>query len=833
MRMNRVVVCSVATLALVAAGAAHAQTLNDLYPELATLIAADGANSDNLGTAVAIDGDTLVVGSSTDDVGANADQGSARVFVRSGSTWTLQATLTASDGAAGDYFGTTVAISGDWIAVGATGDDVGANAGQGSVRTFSRSGTVWTAGATLTASDGAVSDNFGSALAYEYNTLVVGIPNDDVGANFDQGSVRVYTRNGGVWSAVTLLAPDGTAEDKFGFSVSISDDSIAIGAPFGDVGATNFQGSTRVFVRSGSSWVQQQSIAAADGAGLDGFGISVSISGNTLAVGASSDDVGANTDQGSVRIFTRNGTIWSPQATLVPAVSSSYGYFGVSIALANDVLIASSVASNSGIPPVNTGSAWVFARNGTSWTERVRLLASDGEASDYFGDAVAIDGTTIAVGAPYDDVNGVVNQGSVRIYGSYRVFNDTTNVGYQSLVDAIAGSSAGARLLCGAPAFADATGIVDASQKRFTYVALEPLVLAESALMTVATNTVFEKSPNVVAGGLTIAGDLSAPQAGTLTFEQLSVASGGQLLQRGSTILVNQNLATTSGGVCYLQGPILAEAVTTAVGAQNRCAGDTDIFANYTNAGATIVQRGILYIYGTLTNTGTLTGEVNNGFLPPAPGDGYSIGGDYALSADSSLVLPDPVWWLLVGGDLDIAINSPTRFVMDQATIELTGLGDAPSQTLEVFARDLGAVDAGFAASNYLLGALRIRAGATVELVDNHNNATGKGQEAIYTNDLFVPAGATLVTNGYRIYTRAATIAGTVSDPADIIVVPGTPPCAADLVPDGEVNAADLSTLLVKWGPCTGACMGDLDGDGNVGAADLSLLLVSWGPCAN
>ncbi|MCE2884339.1 MAG: hypothetical protein LW806_05490 [Planctomycetaceae bacterium] len=833
MRMNRVVVRSVATLALAAAGTAHAQTLNDLYPELATLIAADGASSDNLGTSVAIDGDTLVVGSSTDDVGANADQGSARVFVRSGSTWTLQATLTASDGAAGDFFGSTVAISGDSIAVGAPGDDVGANSSQGSVRTFSRSGAVWTAGATLTPGDGAAADNFGSALAYEYNTLVVGMRDDDVGANVGQGSVRVYTRNGGTWTAVALFAFDGAAGDAFGASVSISGDSIAVGAPYDGVNGTANQGSAKVFVRIGGSWLQQQSVVAADGAGGDGFGFSVSISGNTLAVGASADDVGANTDQGSVRIFTRDGTFWSERATLVPAVSSSFGYFGVSIALADDVLIAGSVTSNSGIPPVNTGSAWVFVRNGTTWQERVRLLASDGEASDYFGDAVAIDGTTIAVGAPYDDVNGVGNQGSVRIFGSYRVFNDTTSIGYSSLASAIAGSSAGARLLCGAPAFAEATGIVDASQKRFTYVALEPLVLAESALMTVATNTVFEKSPNVVAGGLTIAGDLSAPQAGTLTFEQLSVASGGQLLQRGSTILVNQNLATTSGGVCYLQGPILAEAVTTAVGAQNRCAGDTDIFANYTNAGATIVQRGILYIYGTLVNTGTLTGEVDTSFMPPAPGDGYSIGGDYALSADSSLVLPDPVWWLRVGGDLDIAINSPTRFVMDQATIELTGVGDAPSQTLEVFARDYGAVDEGFANSNYLLGALRIRAGATVELVDNHNNATGKGQEAIYTNDLFVPAGATLVTNGYRIYTRAATIAGTVSDPADVIVVPGTPPCAADLFPDGVVSAADLSILLERWGPCSGACIADIDGDGNVGAADLSLLLVSWGPCAN
>ncbi|MFM7258974.1 MAG: FG-GAP repeat protein [bacterium] len=545
--------------------------------------------------------------------------------------------------------------------------------------------------------------------------------------------------------------------------------------PYDDVGANSDQGSVRVFVRSGTTWSAQATLAASDGAAFDLFGDSVSLSGDTLAVGVPYDDVGANVNQGSVRVFFRSGTAWSAQAT---------------------------------------------------------LAASDGAAFDLFCNSVSLSGDMLAVGAPDDNVDANADQGSVRAFVNYRVFNDTTNIGYSSLASAIAGSTAGARLIVGALAFNEATGIVDASQKRFTYVAVEPIVLAQSALMLVATNTVFEKSPAVAAGGLTIAGKLVAPSAGNLTFEQFTVANGGQFTQRKANVFVNQNFGTTSGGVCYLDGPVLAESVTTTVGAQNRVMGDTDILSDYTNAGATIIQRGILYIYGTLVNTGTITGEVNNGFLPPAPGDGYSIGGDYALSAASSLVLPNPVWWLRVGGDLDIAINSPTRFVMNEATIELTGLGDAPSQALEVFARDFGAVDEGFATSNYLLGALRIRAGANVGLVDNHNNAPGKGQEAIYTNELFVPAGATLVTNGYRIYTRAATIAGTVSDPADIIVVPAAPPCPADLFPDGVVSAADLSILLERWGPCSGSCIADIDGDGNVGASDLSLLLVSWGPCA-
>jgi hypothetical protein len=662
------------------------------------------------------------------------------------------------------------------LAVGVPLDDVGTVSNQGSVRIFVRSGTTWTAQQTLTASDGVTNDDFGTSVSLDGDTLAVGADFDDVGSVSNQGSVRIFVRSGTTWTAQqTLTASDGAAGDNFGNSVSLDGDTLAVGVLYDSVGANSFQGSVRVFVRSGSTWSAQQTLTASDGAVFDSFGFSVSLDGDTLAVGVSSDDVGTNSDQGSVRMFVRSGSTWSAQAT---------------------------------------------------------LLASDGAAGDFFGYSVSLDGDTLAGGADFDDVGSVSNQGSVRIFGNYRVFNDTTNVGFTSLASAIAGSSPGARLIVGAPAFAEADGIIDASQKRFNFVAVEPIALSSTALMTVATNTVFERSLDVASAGLTVNGDLAAPLNGTVTFEQLSVGTGGQFLQRGSTILVNQNLASTSGGICYLQGPILAEAVTTAVGAQNRCAGDTDVFANYTNAGTTIVQRGILYIYGTLTNTGTLTGEVDTNFMPPAPGDGYSIGGDYAVDAASAIVLPDPVWWLRVGGSFDMAINSASRFVMDQATLEMTGIGDSAVQSLEVFARDFGAIDDGFATTNYLVGALRIRAGANVSLEDNHNNVPGKTAEAIYTNELFVPAGATLTTNGYRIYTRAATIAGTVSNPADIIVVPDAPPCPADLFPDGIVSAADLSILLERWGPCSGSCIADIDGDGQVGASDLSLLLASWGACA-
>jgi hypothetical protein len=821
-----------AVAALSLSGAAQAQTLNDLYPELATIVASDGGANDQFGTVVSLDGDTLAVGMPLDDVGTVVDQGSVRIYVRSGSLWTLQATLTAADGLSADAFGSSVSLSGDTLAVGVPLDDVGTVSNQGSVRIFVRSGTTWTAQATLTASDGAANDSFGSALSLDGDTLCVGVPFDDVGANSNQGSVRVFIRTGTTWTAqATLTASDGAASDLFGKSVDLDGNTLAVGDPFDQVGASGAIGSVRVFVRSGSSWVLQQTLIAPSLDPFDGFGTSVSLDGDMLVAGAPDDNVGANVSQGSVRTFTRSGSTWTEQIELTVTDGGSADEFGALVSLDGDTLAVGVPLDDVGAN-VNQGSVRVFTRSGNVWTAKAVLTAGDGVGDDQFGSSISLDGDTLAVGAPSDDVGINLAQGSVGIFGNYRVFNDTTNVGFTSLASAIAGSTAGARLIVGAPAFAEADGIIDASQKRFNFVAVEPIALSSTALMTVATNTVFERSPDVASAGLTVNGDLAAPLNGTVTFEQLSVGTGGQFLQRGSTILVNQNLASTSGGICYLQGPILAETVTTAVGAQNRCAGDTDVFANYTNAGTTIVQRGILYIYGTLTNTGTLTGEVDTNFMPPAPGDGYSIGGDYAVDAASSIVLPDPVWWLRVGGSFDMAINSASRFVMDQATLEMTGIGDSAVQSLEVFARDFGAIDDGFATTNYLVGALRIRAGANASLEDNHNNAPGKTAEAIYTNELFVPAGATLTTNGYRIYTRTATIAGTVSNPADIIVVPDAPPCPADLFPNGIVDAADLGILLSTWGPCRGACIADLDGDGQVGASDLATMLAAWGPCA-
>ena len=812
--------------------AACAQTLDELIRPIATLTASDGAASDNFGDSISLSGDTLAVGVPFDQIGTKLNQGSVRVFVRSGSSWVLQATLTASDGAAEDYFGWSVSLSGDTLAIGVPLDDILTVPNRGSVRVFVRNGTTWTQQQSL--SGVSADDQFGSAVALSGETLAVGAPLDDVGANLDQGSASVYTRSGTSWTLQqTLTASDGAAGDYFGWSVSLAGNTLAIGVPADRVGTVEGQGSVRIFGRNGTSWTAQQTLTASDGAANDDFGQAVALQGDTLAVGVASDDIGANADQGSVRMFARSGSVWTAQQTLTALDGAANDFFGNALALDGTMLAVGAYGDDIGTK-ANQGSTRIFAWSGTAWSAQATLTPADGATGDFFGWSVAMSNGTLAAAASADDVGTIVNQGSVRVFGVHQVWNATRSIGSNSLVSAIESAFAGDRLLFGNAAMSLASGIIDVSQKRLTFTALEPATLSPTALMTVANGTIFDKSPAVAAGGLTVAGKLVAPIGGELLLEQFTVASGGQFSQRGASIAVNQTLSTTAGGVCYLDGPVLAESIATASGAQNRVIGDTDILCDYSNAGATVIQRGIMYVYGSLTNSGTITGELNSSFLPPSPGDGYSIGGDYVVGASASVILADPVWWLRVGGNFDVAINDPARFVMGEATLELTGTGPAAQQSVEVLSRDLGETADGFAATNYPLGSLRLRAGANVSLMNSSNNAPGKGNEAIYTNELFVPAGATLTTNGYKIYTRVATIAGSVSNPNDIVVIEDAPPCVADIVTDGVVNGADLALLLVNWGPCASStCIADIDRSGTVDAADLTAILVTWGACAN
>jgi uncharacterized repeat protein (TIGR01451 family) len=379
----------------------------------------DGAANDSFGISVALSGDTAVVGAYGDGIGANGGQGSAYVFTRSGTVWSQQAKLSADDGAAIDLFGISVALSGDTVVVGAREDDIGANTNQGSAYVFTRSGTVWSQQAKLSASDGAAGDMFGISVALSGDTAVVGASGDDIGANPNQGSAYVFTRSGSVWSQqAQLSAGDGAVNDAFGSSVALSGDTAVVGAHQDDIGANPNQGSAYVFTRSGTVWSPQTKLSAGDGAAGDMFGISVALSGDTAVVGALWDDIGANVDQGSAYVFTRSGTVWSQQTQLSAGDGAAGDNFGGSVALSGDTAVVGASGDDIGAN-ANQGSAYVFTRSGTVWNQQAKLSAGDGAADDSFGDSVALSGDTAVVGALWDDSVGPTGNpdvGSIYLY---------------------------------------------------------------------------------------------------------------------------------------------------------------------------------------------------------------------------------------------------------------------------------------------------------------------------------------------------------------------------------------------------------------------------------
>ena len=402
-----------------------------------TLSASDGAADDFFGVSVALSGDTLVVGAVGDDSNPNTDQGSAYVFVRTGNSWAQQPKLTANDAAANDQFGKSVALNGDTMVLGAPGD----NSSQGAVYVFTRSGTIWAQQQKLTANDAAAGDNFGFSVALSGDSVVVGASGDDTGANLSQGSAYVFVRNGTNWTQQQkLTASDGANADEFGFSVALSDNTVVVGALLVDIGGNRDDGAAYVFTRSGTIWTQQQKLTANDRAANDLFGASVALSGDTLVAGAPQDDIGANLTQGSAYVFTRVGTIWAQQQKLTANDGVAGDSFGISVALSGDTLVAGAYFDDMGLN-TNQGSAYVFTRSGTAWTQQQKLLPNqgDGAADDFFGQSIALSGDTVVVGASGVDVGTNPDQGRSYVFVCSACATITLNP--VSLPDAASGTS--------------------------------------------------------------------------------------------------------------------------------------------------------------------------------------------------------------------------------------------------------------------------------------------------------------------------------------------------------------------------------------------------------
>ncbi|CAM8671779.1 FG-GAP repeat [Comamonadaceae bacterium] len=381
--------------------------------------ASNGSVGFQFGESVALSGDTLAVGAAgesssdttiTNGNSASADHsainaGAAYVFVRSGSDWSQQAYLKASNAESADIFGSTIAISGDTIVVGANQEDSNQTTitngstsstnnsavASGAAYVFVRNGSTWSQQAYLKASNAGVSDGFGKALAISGDTIVVG--------TFSEDSNQTTITNGS--------------------TASTDDSAVTSGAAY-------------VFVRSDNTWSQQAYLKAANARSDGYFGQSVSISADTIVVGAigdrsnqttitngstASSDTSA-TASGAAFVFVRNGSTWSQQAYLKASNANSSDFFGQSVGISGDTIVVGADGEDSNQTTITNGStasadnstsfsgaAYVFVRSGNDWSQQAYFKAPNAEANDNFGARVAISGDTVVVGASDESSN--------------------------------------------------------------------------------------------------------------------------------------------------------------------------------------------------------------------------------------------------------------------------------------------------------------------------------------------------------------------------------------------------------------------------------------------
>jgi cyclophilin family peptidyl-prolyl cis-trans isomerase len=369
--------------------------------------ASDGNAGDWLGFAVAVDADYAIVGAPKDD----SQKGAAYIFKYNGGSWTQQAKLTASGGAAGDYFGGSVSISANHAIIGAPGDD----GYTGAAYIFERNDGNWTQQAKLVASDDGAGDWFGQSVSISGDCAIVGAWLNDT-TKTDAGSAYIFHRHeGGTnnWGLQARLnANDAIAQERFGYSVSINGEYAIVGAIGDDPHSSfpNYTGSAYIFRHNGSAWAQQAKLTADDGAPSDKFGWSVSTDGYYAIVGAHLNDE-KGSDAGAAYIFEPNDldpNNWDQKAKLTASDAAASDYFGYSVAIGEGHALVGAYGNDDN--GSSSGSAYIFAPNDlnpNNWDQKTKLTASDAAAADYFGCSVAIGiGRRAVVGAYGNDDNG-------------------------------------------------------------------------------------------------------------------------------------------------------------------------------------------------------------------------------------------------------------------------------------------------------------------------------------------------------------------------------------------------------------------------------------------
>ena len=892
--------------------------------------AADGASeaTDAAGSSVSVDGDLMAIGMPNDDAPGQTDRGSVRVLVRQQGEWVHRATLVAPAPVAGGRFGAAVSVSGPRLAVGAPGQ----NGGQGAAFVFLASGSSFTLEQTFVAADGAAGDAFGSAVAlsidYDPNdlfdhagdVLAIGAPGADVNGNVDQGAAYAYGRVGATWSSQRrLLDPAGSPFDAFGSSVATTQimaaddwDSplrvIAVGEPLDDGSAGIDQGSVVVFV-GGEEWYFRQKLSTADAAPGDAFGSSVSLDRGVMAVGVPADDVAGRIDQGSVVVFV-GGEEWYFRQKLASSSGAAGDRLGASVSLHDGLLAAGSPGDDVGIA-ADAGSIASFARVGASWVQQETLVATDVVSGAGLGSAVSVAQDRVVGGAPAHSSASAAGIGAAWIFDApsqcvAQATNLTTGVGVGSLATSILSARTGDTLTVTPAAFA-AVSSVDTVGKSLAMVSTgnirttstSVLTLGGASSLTAADGSSVEINGRLLtSSGATgyIAGDRFSLGAkgsltarlnssvlvdsfsagllgafrvetnGSATFSAANVTSVGSMrVDQGGSLAFDGSLAFASNFVAAADSMVSAQGAIDVHGTMSvtnaqisssllfnrdilelsgavsvygptvnlddmRVFGSSALFGDFTNelGATTTVRSGTLFLFGSLTNNGTIVGTLcdNCTGLPP----GMDVGGDLILGSEATLILPFQGSTLNLGGSFDCSIDSNERFDLSLATVQLEGRG--AEQSFEAMSLDIGSLESGLdraTAGQFPIGTLRIGpTPSVVRLVDARDN-DGNGQEfsceAIYVDTLEIKSGSRLINGDcIKIYYRTLILEGTVDNPDNLVVY--APPCFSDFNRDGGVDFLDIEAFFGAWE--TGDASADVNLDGGIDGTDLELFIAQW-----
>ncbi len=367
----------------------------------AKLLSGDPAAMDYFGVSVALDADYLAVGAHQDDEGA-LNAGAVYVFQRVGGQWLERAKLRALDPSSNDALGLALALDGDTAVAGAFLDN-SPTTHAGSVYVFQRSGDTWTQQAKLTAPVQNVWQEFGASVAISGDGIAVGAP---LGGdpNMPSGQAFVYRRAGLVWSFETELtraAGDADPNEAFGSAAAIDGEVACVGADR-DSDAQHNRGAAYIFRRTGGAWVREAKLTASDGGVEHRFGNAVDIQGDVALIGAYSYDApGPVFNAGAAYVFRRIAGSWIQEARLTAPTLVTDASFGISVALDGERALIGSWWDDAAVD--TAGAAYVFRYSSGVWMLEQTLLATDPAPMDNFGVGVALSGANAAVGAWQDD----------------------------------------------------------------------------------------------------------------------------------------------------------------------------------------------------------------------------------------------------------------------------------------------------------------------------------------------------------------------------------------------------------------------------------------------